>query len=81
MQMITMQHDSVCVCVCVCVHLLLWLEVSVNDAQAMKVIERQSKFCEVKLHILFCEHDLQHTHTHTHTMTYQLQTDKNKMKL
>lgn len=57
-----MQCVCECVCACVC-HVLLWLEVSVNDTQAVKVIEGQCEFSQVKLHILLSEHHLQHTRT------------------
>lgn len=50
------------VCVCVCVHVyvytLLRFEVSVNDAKAVKVVERQGEFSQVKLYVLLCEHHL-----------------------
>lgn len=40
-------------------HSLLRLEVSVNDAQAVQVVQAQSQLSQVKLHILLCEHNLQ----------------------
>lgn len=40
-------------------HLLLRLEVSVNDAQAMQVIQAQSQLSQVELHVLLREHNLQ----------------------
>lgn len=41
-----------------CVSILLWLEVSVDDAEAMKVIKGQSKLSQIELHILLSEHHL-----------------------
>lgn len=49
----------VCVCVHVYVYTLLWFEVSVNDAKAVKVVERQGEFSQVKLYVLLCEHHLE----------------------
>lgn len=40
-------------------HSLLRLEVSVNDAQAVQVVQAQSQLSQVKLHILLREHNLQ----------------------
>lgn len=39
-------------------HSLLRLEVSVNDAQAVQVVQTQRQLSQVKLHILLREHDL-----------------------
>lgn len=40
-------------------HSLLRLEVSVNDAQAMQVVQAQSQLSQIKLHVLLREHNLQ----------------------
>lgn len=40
-------------------HSLLRLEVSVNDAQAVQVVQAQSQLSQVKLHVLLREHNLQ----------------------
>lgn len=37
---------------------LLRLEVSVNDAQAMQVVQAQSQLGQIKLHVLLREHNL-----------------------
>lgn len=37
---------------------LFRLEVSINDAQAVQVVQAQSQLSQVKLHILLCEHNL-----------------------
>lgn len=39
---------------------LLRFEVPVDDAQTVEVVQSQSQLCQVELHILLCEHDLQH---------------------
>lgn len=39
---------------------LLRLEVPVDDAQTVEMVQSQSQLCQVELHILLCEHDLQH---------------------
>lgn len=43
---------------------LLRLEVSVNNAQAVQVVQAQCQLSQVKLHILLCKHDLQQGKTH-----------------
>lgn len=45
-------------CARLCVSILLWLEVSVDDAEAVKVIEGQSELSQIELHILLSEHHL-----------------------
>lgn len=40
-------------------HSLLRLEVPVNNAQAVQVVQAQGQLSQVKLHVLLCEHDLQ----------------------
>lgn len=40
-------------------HVLLWLEVPVDDPQAVQVVESQCQLCQVELHVLLSEHDLQ----------------------
>ena len=48
-------HNYVCDCVCV----LLRLKVSVDDAQAMQMVQGKSQLSPVKLNILLCEHYLE----------------------
>lgn len=40
---------------------LLWLQVSVDDAQAMQVVQGQGQLCQVELDVLLREHHLQET--------------------
>lgn len=40
---------------------LLRFEVSVNDAQAVEVVQSERQLCQVKLHILLREHHLEAT--------------------
>lgn len=40
------------------VFILFWLEVSVDDAEAVKVIEGQRQLSQIELHIFFSEHHL-----------------------
>lgn len=37
---------------------LLRFKVSVDDSQAMQMVQGQSQLCQVELHILLCEHHL-----------------------
>lgn len=43
--------------------LLLRFEVSVNDAEAVEVVQSQSELCQVELHVFLCEHHLHQTQT------------------
>lgn len=38
--------------------LLLWLEVSVNYAQVVQMVEGQGQLCKVEFHIFLCKHNL-----------------------
>lgn len=40
---------------------LLWLQVSVDDAQAVQVVQGQGQLRQVELDVLLCEHHLQET--------------------
>ena len=37
---------------------LLWLEISVNYAQAVQMVEGQGQLCKVEFHIFLCKHNL-----------------------
>lgn len=37
---------------------LLWLEVSVNYAQVVQMVEGQGQLCKVEFHIFLCKHNL-----------------------
>lgn len=39
---------------------LLRFEVPIDDAQTVEMVQSQCQLCQVELHILLCEHDLQH---------------------
>lgn len=38
--------------------LLLWLEISVNYAQVVQMVEGQGQLCKVEFHIFLCKHNL-----------------------
>lgn len=40
-------------------HVLLWFEIPVDDSQAVQMVEPQSQLCQVELHVLLGEHDLE----------------------
>lgn len=40
---------------------LLWLEISVNYAQVVQMVEGQGQLCKVEFHIFFCKHNLLRT--------------------
>lgn len=41
--------------------ILLWLEISVNYAQTVQMVEGQGQLCKVEFHIFFCKHNLLRT--------------------
>lgn len=38
--------------------ILLWLEISVNYAQVVQMVEGQGQLCKVEFHIFLCKHNL-----------------------
>lgn len=62
------------------VKVLFWFEVSVDDAQTVEMVQGQSQFCKVELHILFCKHYLRDRHRDT-GIKNSCKRSKNKMLL